>query len=120
MSLTPQAWQVYDFDAMGGGNGSLGYLEASKDPDATAKVDAWLASPPVRDQFEGRLPAVVHRNDGYGESVEIYTEDLIAEDTPLAAQLVGDVRGQVVAVVLAELCNRDLIPEGDMTVHMWW
>lgn len=71
-------------------NESLQYLEVGPNPEATAKVEEWLASPPA--QCPGRV-----NQPGFAEDVEIYTE-----------------------TILSELCNRGLLPEGDLTVHVWW
>lgn len=71
-------------------NGTMAYYEIYPDPEATAKVQAWLDSPLV--QGVGRT-----HQPGFGESVEIYTND-----------------------ILNELCNRGLFPEGDLTVEIEW
>lgn len=72
------------------GQDSLLFFEVWPDPEATAIVQAWLDSPPA--QCPGRL-----NQPGFGESVDIYTED-----------------------ILKELCNRELLYEGDLNVHVWW
>ncbi len=72
------------------GNDSITWFECYKDPEATEAVQAWLDSPPAKGP--GRL-----HQEGYAESYEIYTY-----------------------VLLSELCNRGILPEGDMRVHVWW
>lgn len=72
------------------GQDTVHWVEAYKNPEATAKVAAWLASPPAK--APGRLD-----QPGFGEDIEILTEDL-----------------------LAELCNRDLLPEGDIRIYVSW
>jgi hypothetical protein len=85
------------------GQETLVSFEVYPDPDDTAVVQAWIDSPPA--MFPGRLdqnePAGEHWGAApdatLGESVDIYT-------------------GQI----LNELCNRGLLPEGDLMVHVWW
>jgi len=72
------------------GQEQLVCFEVWANPDATAKVEEWLASPPA--DCPGRL-----NQPGYAESVQIGTYD-----------------------ILNELCNRGLFPEGDINVHVWW
>jgi hypothetical protein len=83
-----RAWSLQQNDYLG--NETLTSYEVWPDPEATAVVEAWLASPPVGGV--GRVD-----QPGYGESVKIYTCE-----------------------ILNELCNRGLLPEGDLTVHVWW
>lgn len=64
--------------------------EVFPNPEVTAVVEEWLASPPAG--APGRL-----NQPGFAESVDISTDE-----------------------ILQELCNRDLFPEGDITVHVWW
>lgn len=66
------------------GQETLRVLEVFPDPDATAKVEEWLASP---------VPA-------YG----IWTREEEMDTETL----------------LSELCNRGLLAEGDLYVHIWW
>lgn len=66
------------------GQDTIRTFEVEADPESTAKVQQWLAS-----------PEPPHQDWGRGEV--LYTEDL-----------------------LSELCNRGLLPEGDLHVHMWW
>jgi hypothetical protein len=75
-------WKVQQ-DLMANQN-SLVVLEVIPDPEATAKVREWLASP-------------APRYDGWGRDEVIGTEAL-----------------------LSELCNRGLLSEGEMYVHVWW
>lgn len=72
------------------GQDTLTYFEVFPDPEATARVAKWLTSPPAR--ISGRVG-----QGAVGESVNISTAD-----------------------ILNELCNRRLLPEGDMTVHVRW
>lgn len=72
------------------GQEELATFEVYPNPEATAVVEAWLASEPAK--CPGRLG-----QPDYGESVNIVTEE-----------------------ILQELCNRDLFPEGDIMVHVWW
>lgn len=71
-------------------NGSMTYFEVCLDPEVTATVEEWLASPPAG------CPGRLHQ-PGFAESVDIYTSEL-----------------------LAELCNRGILPEGDMKVFVSW
>lgn len=63
---------------------TLHVFEVGTDPDATAKVEEWLASP---------MPK--YTLYGHGEVIDTDT-------------------------ILSELCNRGLLPEGDLHVHIWW
>lgn len=72
------------------GQEELASFEVWPNPEATAIVEEWLSSPAAK--CPGRL-----EQPGYGEDVDIITED-----------------------ILQELCNRGLFPEGDVTVHVWW
>lgn len=81
-------------------NDSITYFEVYPDPDATAKVEEWLASRPA--SFPGRIDQKGDctwndSGNSLGEDVDIYTHD-----------------------ILSELCNRGLLPEGDMTVYVSW
>lgn len=85
------------------GQETLVPFEVYPDPEDTEAVQAWIDSPPA--MFPGRLdqnePAGEHWGAApgatLGESVDIYT-------------------GQI----LNELCNRGLLPAGDLMVHVWW
>lgn len=66
------------------GQDTLRTLEVFPDPDATAKVEEWLASPVPAWKLWSR------------EEV-LHTE-----------------------ILLSELCNRGLLPEGNLYVHIWW
>lgn len=72
------------------GQAEIHPFEVFPDPEVTAKVEEWLASPPAG------APGRLHQ-PGYAESVDIYTCE-----------------------ILNELCNRGLFPQGDITVHVWW
>lgn len=72
------------------GQDTITSFEVFPDPDATTQVEEWLSSPPAG--CPGRL-----NQPGFAESVDIYTE-----------------------TILNELCNRGLLPEGDLDVHIWW
>lgn len=72
------------------GQEELVQFEVWPDPDATAVVEEWLASPPAR--CPGRL-----NQPGYAESVNICTDE-----------------------ILDELCNRGLLPEENLWVYVWW
>lgn len=76
-------------------NGFLGQetfhtYEVWPNPGDTAVVEQWLASPPA--QCPGRL-----NQPGFGELVDIVNDNLFNE-----------------------LCNRGLLPEGDLFIHVWW
>lgn len=58
--------------------------------EARDRVAAWLASPPCK------CPGRQGQPD-YGESVPIYTTD-----------------------ILAVLCEQGHLPEGDLVIHVWW
>lgn len=84
------------------GQETLTYFEVFPDPEATAKVQAWLDSPEV--PCPGRVNGMnwetgifTPEQPGFAEWVYISTTD-----------------------ILNELCNRGLLPEGDYTVHVWW
>lgn len=72
------------------GQETIHHFEVFPRPEVSTVVEAWLASPPAG--CPGRL-----NQPGYAESVEIGTDQ-----------------------ILCELCNRGLLPEGDLTVHVWW
>lgn len=57
---------------------------------ATAAVDRWLASEPAG------CPGRLHQ-PGFAEEVDIHT-----------------------ATILSELCNRGLLDEGELRIHVWW
>lgn len=83
-------WSLGQNDPEGAGQDTLTAFEVYPDPESTMPVQAWLDSPPAK--IPGRL-----NQEGVAESVDIYTAD-----------------------ILNELCNRGLLPEGDLTVHIWW
>lgn len=66
------------------GQNTLRTFEVFPDPEATAQVEQWLASP-------------VPKYNLWTRDEEISTETL-----------------------LSELCNRGLLPEGRLYVHIWW
>jgi hypothetical protein len=72
------------------GQETLVSYEVWPNPEVRTVVEAWLGSAPAK--FPGRL-----NQPGFAEDVEISTDEL-----------------------LQELCNRDLLPEGDLIVHVWW
>lgn len=72
------------------GQDTIHSFEVYPDPLVTAKVQEWLDSP--RCQCPGRL-----HQAGFAEDVDIYTTE-----------------------ILGELCNRGLLPEGELNVHVWW
>lgn len=77
-------------------------FEVFPDPEATAKVQAWLDSPVVPcpgrvDGMDWKTGIFTPEQPGFAESVYIGTSD-----------------------ILNELCNRGLLPEGDLTVNVWW
>jgi hypothetical protein len=79
-------------------NDSVTWFEVGPDPEATAKVQEWLASQPS--SIPGRLnqPGNSYRTGmSIAETVEIYTDTL-----------------------LSELCNKGILPEGDMQVYVSW
>lgn len=80
-------------------NDSISYFEVYKDPEATAKVQEWLDSPPA--SIPGRLnqPGECGWKPGHtiAETVDIGTW-----------------------TILCEMCNRGILPEGDMTVYVSW
>lgn len=72
------------------GQDTIHPFEVYPDPEATGVVQEWLDSPPA--QCPGRL-----NQPGFAEDVEIGT-----------------------GTILCELCNRGLLPEGNLNVHVWW
>lgn len=72
------------------GQETLVQFDPWPEPEATAIVEEWLASPEV--PCPGRL-----NQEGFGESVHISTDE-----------------------ILNELCNRELLPEEKLWVWVWW
>ena len=82
----------------------FGFFEVAKDPEATAAVQAWLDSPRV--EFVGRR---------HGSQEGTATWNKKDPSRPLVEQV-----PIYTHQILNELCNRDLLPEGDLMVHVWW
>lgn len=107
-SLKPETWEVVNDSSVDAliesvfgrkwsvqqneyfSNGETVGYDVYPDPAATALVDEWVASPKVKGY--GRVD-----HPGYGESVEIGT-----------------------TTILSELCNRGILPEGDMRIYVSW